>query len=81
MLPGGLNYPHRYIRLIVHASSAERVYVEKVSDATWWAELPPQGTCSRLYLLVQQRVYVEQVSAATWWAELPPQVRTVDCTC
>jgi hypothetical protein len=42
MLPGGLNYPHRYIRLNVHASSAERVYVEKVSDATWWAELPPQ---------------------------------------
>jgi hypothetical protein len=42
MLPGGLNYPHRYIRLIVLASSAERVYVEQVSNATWWAELPPQ---------------------------------------
>jgi hypothetical protein len=42
MLPGGLNYPHRYIRLIVLATSAERVYVEQVSDATWWAELPSQ---------------------------------------
>jgi hypothetical protein len=42
---------------------------------------PPTGTCSRLYLLVQQRVYVEQVSDATRWAELPPQVHTVDCTC